>query len=94
MAPKASAAADHHLRDLVRLPKVGARVQRPHAITILDPRADRSDRFGRSEAVQHDVAAGRGKLLRRREAEALGGSGDQRALAFESSCQHVHAQPS
>ena len=85
--PNASAAADHHLLDLVRDAQVCPAVEGAHAVTLHAIHSRR--RLGRGlEPVQDDVAAGPRPGAGCGEPEAAHRSGDQRALARERLGSH------
>ena len=79
-----------HLLDLAGDAEIGAAVERPDAVLPFDVGADRGNRIGIREAVQHDVAAGFGELPRGGEAQALDRPGDERAFSPERNTGRRH----
>jgi hypothetical protein len=79
--------------DLPGLGEIGAMMERPHAVAVLELAALALDLGAVAEAVQHDVAAFGDEACRHRVAQPLRRAGDERAFAVQHenpfSCSHV-----
>jgi hypothetical protein len=69
--------------DLPGLGEIGAMMERPHAVAVLELAALALDLGAVAEAVQHDVAAFGGEACRHHVAQPLCRAGDERAFAFQ-----------
>jgi hypothetical protein len=76
----------HHRFDFSRMLQIGGTVQRPGAESFFKVAPDGCDLIGLRESVEHDVTTSFGESLGRGEAEALGGTRDQRRFTLQHGC--------